>query len=391
MATPYNLPTVQDLAEIAEQELRGALDPQGTGVVDLADGARNTALVSLQVGMAARVVRYAADREAGSRASTAEGDDLDVVGRDFYGEPRKPDARATGFRKLLRGAGRPATTIPKGSRFAVPASGAIPAVMFQAAVTVPVLVNETTVDVPVVAVDAGEAGNITDPAALTQIVDALPDTGWAVTTPTVGTVFGGGAEVESDAIYRARLLRLGTEDQEQRGTELAILAGALRVPGVRYATVLEPGNGTVVVFLGDAGYKLTPVMQRAVQAELRGWRCFGVPADLRPLSVVDVPVVGTIYMSRGLDNYDTDAILAAAIQNVVTYFEGRAQPDEYFGDMIQAALAQAHPEVQRATVSAPFSDVVRSDPEAYGGFATLTTYRTSASQIRITISGPYLI
>ena len=289
MATD-DLPSAQELAEIAEEELRLALDPHGTGAVDLHDGSRNTALVSMQVGLGLRVVRYAAERDAAARASTSNGDDLDGVGRDDYGEERKPEAFATGAVRLVRGSGRPSTAIPVGSRFAVPATTSTPAVVYRAAATLPVLANETTVHVPLVAVEAGEAANLEDPAAVTQIVDPLPDAAWAITTPTAGTVFGGGATAENDDVYRARLLQIGTEDNDQRGTRRAVLAGALRVPGVRYVVAVEPRNGTVALFVGDANYTLTTAMREAIETELLEWRCFGVPVELRTFTVVDVKI-----------------------------------------------------------------------------------------------------
>jgi hypothetical protein len=253
---------------------------------------------------------------------------------------------------------------------------------------VAVLVNETTVNVPLEAVDVGEAGNITDPTTVTQILDPLPDAAWAVTTPAAGTVFGGGAEVESDAVYRARLLQIGTEDNDQRGTLRAILAGVLRVPGVRYATVVEPLNGTVVAFLGDAGYALPLALQQAVRTELLDWRCFGPPLDLRPLTPVSVQVTATIYMARTLENYDAAAITAAAETLVLAYMAARPHPDEYFVEMLAGAIAQAHPEVQHVVLTDPAVSALRPADGTYGSATTINHYRVDAGKLRLTLAPP---
>lgn len=388
MADNTNLPTVAELAEIAQEELRLALDPLGTGAVDLHDGSRATALVSLQVGLASRAVRYAADREAAARASTAAGDDLDIVARDFYGEARKPEAFATGVIRLLRGVGLPATTIPQGSRFAVPATGSTPAVVYGATATTAVLLGETTADVALTAVEPGEAGNIENPATVTQIVDVLPDTTWAVTAPPPGVMFGGGALAESDDVLRARLLQIGTEDSDQRGTQRAILTGCLRVPGVRWVTVVEPLNGTVVAYVGDAGFGLPDALREAVRVELLNWRCLGVPVNLRPFTVSNVNVDAVIYMARALDNYDQGAIRAAAAREVLVYFNGRPNPDEYFREMISAAVARSHPEVQHVVLNAPGLDVLRPPAAGYSALSTIFRYRVRASDMRFTLSAP---
>lgn len=386
----YTLPSVPELAEIAEQELRLALDPSGTGVVDLHDGSRNTALVSMMVYLAHRAVRYASDREAAARASTAELDDLDTVGRDFYGEPRKEPAKAAGYRLLQRPGGRPATVIPAGSRFAMPATPTSPAVVFEAARTVNVLLSETTALVPIVAVAEGEAGNLNGlgPNAITQIVDSLPDTAWTLPSMVANLELGGGAEEESDAIYRARLLTLGSEDQVEKGTQRAVLGGVLRVSGVRYATVVEPFTGNIVAFVGDAGYVLTDVMRAAIQAELLNWRCFGVPLDLRPLHPVDLVIDATVYMSRALSNYDTDAIRTAAERMVGIYLDGRPHVDEYFREMIAGCIGQAHAEVQHVVLSSPVSDVARPADGTYASALDITHYRLAPGTLRLRFLPP---
>lgn len=384
------LPTVDELAERAEQTVRLALDAPGRGDVDLHDGSRLTALVSMQVGLASRVGRYSGDRVAAARLGTATGDDLDeIVADDFGAEGLRKDAvAATGVVRLARSPGRPATTIPQGSRFAVPASQSSPAVVFRTTRTVPVLLNETTVDLDVTAVEAGTAGNIADPAAVTQVLDVLPDTTWACVTPPAGTVFGGGDEREEDDTYRARLAVASPEQVREKGTLAAVTFGALKVPGVRFVQAVEPLDGTILLFVGDASYALPAALRAAVATELLRWRCLGVPVGLRPYTVVDVPVVATIYMARDLTAYSLDTLRESAVVNVLGYFSNRVNADEYFIDMIRSACARVHPEVQHVAVSAPATDQQRPAASSYVGLSTINRYRVTRDNVRVTFSNP---
>lgn len=387
------IPSIGELAERAEQELRLSLDPLGEGDVDLHDGSRMTALVSMQVGLASRVTRYAGDRIAAARVSTATGDDLDEVGVDALGAvgARKEAVAATGSVRLLRPGGRPATTIPQGTRFAVPAKGTAPAVVFRASRTVAVLPGETTADVPLEAEEAGTAGNITDPASVTQVLDALPDTAWTITAPPAGTVFGGGDDRETDAAYKARLSIAGVDEARHRGTRAAIMLGALSVAGVRYVQAVEPLNGTVALYVGDPSYALPAALRDRVAAALRGWRCLGVPVDIRPFTVVDVPVTVFVYMSRPLTEYDTETLRVAAVNAVIAYFDNRVSADEYFQDMIAAAVASVHPEVQHVVVTNPGTSQTRPDDTAYASLTTINRYRVQRSSIRVTFSNPLTV
>lgn len=381
-----NLPTPAELATIAERELRLALDPQGTGRVDLHDGSRLTAFVSMQTALGLRVVRYVASRDAAARASTATGDDLDVVAHDDYGETRKTASAATGKVRLTRAGGGLATSVPRGSRFAVPATGSSPAVIFAAAVTVAVLAGETAVVIPLVATETGEAGNLTDPAAVTQIMDSLPDAGWSVGTPEVGTVFGGGLAAEDDDVLRARLLAIAPVDEQ--GTRLAILAAALRVSGARWAVAVEPYNGTVALYVGDANYVLTDAMAAAIRAELLGYRCFGVAVDLRTFNPVAVQVTATVHMSQSLDHYDLDAIARDGEALVLAYFAARPRPDEFFREMVSAAISKAHPEVQHVVLASPVADAVRPADTGYDVIVSLDRYRVLPGTVRLTFAPP---
>lgn len=391
MADTEDLPTLDEVVELAQDELRLAVDPQGRTTVNLTDGSRNTALVSMQTGLAMRVVRYAADREAASRASTAEEDDLDTVARDFYGEERKEEAFARGAIRLQRGAGRPAGTIPRGTRFAVPAAGASAAVVFEARETVAVASGDTEAVVPLRAIESGASGNLSDPNLITQILDTLPDTTWEIGAWSDPDGFAGGDERESDATLRARLLQIGTEDNDQRGTYAAIVAGALRVRGVRYAVAVEPRNGTVVLFVGDAGYALNEALAQDVRTELLNWRCFGVAVDLRPFTVSDVAISATVHMARGLENYDLATIAAQAEANLLAYFDARPYPDEYYLDRIQGALGDAHEEVQHVALLAPLADVQRPADTTYASTVTLTRYRVLPGTLQLTFAAPLTV
>jgi uncharacterized phage protein gp47/JayE len=129
---------------------RAALDPGGTGAVNLAPGSRNDVAVSALNALTTRVTGYVADRVAAGRVHSATGEDLDILAQDFYQETRKPARTATGMIQLTR-TGTGATTIPLGTRFAVPASSTAAAIVFQASQDVAVPSGQTTAQVPLVA------------------------------------------------------------------------------------------------------------------------------------------------------------------------------------------------------------------------------------------------
>jgi uncharacterized phage protein gp47/JayE len=392
-----DLPRPDEFARIAQGVYRTALDPGGTGAVNLRSGSRNDALVSLFTALSIRLAAYAADRASGAHLSSAEDEDLDVLGRDLFQEERKEAIGAVGTVYLKR-TGVSATSIPKGSRVGVPAAPGQPAVQFQATDEVTAFVVDgplVKARIAVQAVQPGIIGNVTL-AAITAILDPLPDTGWSLYVPSGGDVIvdgavdviGGGAEREDNDTYRARLRQLATDASRQRGTRAAILKGALRVAGVGFATVVEPQDGTVVVYVGDAAFALPSALKSAVETELLDWRAFGVPALVRRYNAVDVTITGTLYMARAIANYDRGALKAAAIARVLEYFDNRPNPDEYFVNRIESAILRAHDEAQDVVLTLPAASVLRPLDSGYGAITALNRYRLTSANINLTIAGP---
>lgn len=399
MAT--ELATPAELAALAQQKLRSLVDPGGTGAVDLSPGSRNDIMVSICVALATRVFQYTADRLTARSLATATGEDLDALVQDVYQDVRKGANAATTTIYLQR-VGTAATVVPFGSRFDVPATSTQQGVSFTVSADVPVALN-AGVSVPVaVQVQCAQTGTIGNVAtsAITAIRDPLPDTSWTVAAVPAGAAAfaAGGSAAESDDDFRARIQRSAFDDSKQRGTRAAIETGALRVPGIASVTAVEPNDGTVLVFCGDVGYNLSSSLQSGVQVELENWRAFGIPAIVRPYTLVTVSISAVVYMQRGLSNYDVTTMQSTAVAAVKAYFAQRKRPDEFFGSAIASALSTTSDEVQQvllvsvSTSSSPAPDatgsVKRVADTAYGALTSMVRYVVTSTSVQVTIAPP---
>lgn len=399
MATEIATPA--ELAALAQQKLRSLLDPAGTGAVDLSPGSRNDLMVSVCVALATRVFQYAADRLTARSLATATSEDLDALVQDVYQDTRKAASSATGTVYLSR-VNTAQTVIPAGSRFAVPATSTQPGISFAAVADVPVALNagvSSPVAVAVQCAQTGTEGNVAI-SSISAIQDPLPDTSWSVAAVPAGgfTFTAGGAAQESDDEFRARVQRSAFDASKQRGVRQAIETGALTVPGVASVTTVEPNDGTVLVYCGDVGYNLSSAMQSAVQVELEDWRALGIPAIVRPYTLVTVTISATIYMQRALSNYDVSTLQSSAVSAVISYFAQRRRPDEFFGSAITAALAAVNDEVQQvvlnsvSTSSGPVPDltgsVKRVTDTSYGSVLSMVRYVVSSTSVNVTVAPP---
>jgi hypothetical protein len=108
-----DLPTPAELAERGRGVYRTAIDPNGTGAVNLHAGSRNDAMLSVFTGVGARLLAYAVARFSAARLATAVDDDLDVIGQDLFGLPRKQASAAVGSVYLQRGSGGDPSSSPR--------------------------------------------------------------------------------------------------------------------------------------------------------------------------------------------------------------------------------------------------------------------------------------
>lgn len=382
------IPTRAELIALAEAEIRRKLDPSGTGKVNLRAGSRNSVMVSVSTLLALRLGSAVADRVAARSPANAKGDDLTDIGRDIFFAAKRDARAATGRAYFTRSGTLPSTSLPKGTRVATKQAGTTPPVTFELTETVSVLAGATTANAAIQCQQTGEIGNV-DLANITEILDPLPDTAWSLTVPGSPEDLGGGSSEETDEEFSSRLLQMSNIDAQQAGTLRAINTGAGNVPGVKYWTAVEPTDGTVLLYIGDASYSLPVALQNEIQTELENWRCFGVPVVLRRYNAQTVQVTGTLYMQRGLKSYAQDTIVSAAIDAVKKYFAtGRTQPDEYFVNKIEAAIESVHPETQTAVLSLPSADVKRPTDSGYGTVTALNRYIVDDSSINISIAGP---
>lgn len=390
-----DVPTPAELAKVAQQAFAIALDPNGTGAVNLNPGSRNDTMISVVTAVGHRVARYTSNRLAASNVSSATVDDLGILGETLYSLPRKGDVAAVGTVYLQR-TGTGQTSIPLGSRVGVPSGPGRPTVTFSATSLVSVATGVLKVAVPVQCTVTGTAGNVSL-ADVTSIIDQLPDTSWSLYVPVFGDpilgggtvdAIGGGAPAEDDDTYRARLKQSSIDDSNQRGTKTAILASILSTPGIAYCTVVEPFDGTLIAYVGDLAYSLPNALKSVISTNLLEWRTYGIPVLLRPYNAQKVTVVSTIYMSRPTANYDLNAIQVAARAALTAYFQNRPQPDEYFINAIEAALFKAHPEVQDVVVTSPATDQLRPADTGYGSISALNRYYLTDASVSLNVQPP---
>jgi uncharacterized phage protein gp47/JayE len=392
MASPTP-PTQQDISRACEEALRTALDPAGTGGTNLQPGSDNAVLVSVVTQGTGKVVEYVSGRVAARDIDNAADSDLDDIARDIYKDGRKEPAKAVGTIYLQR-SNTAATSIPIGRQFGVQATDTQAGVQFAATATLAVALNQLKVAVPVECTRAGEIGNVAL-ADVDQILDALPDSTWSVYVPSPGDpvlaggavdIIGGGADRESDPILKARLKQISTDAEP--GTPPGVLKGALQVPGVQYVDVVEPFDGTMVVYAGDAGSQLPSALRARIATALEAWRAFGSPLILRAYNVVTVPVAVDMYMATPLKNYDQGQLVTDAKSRVKIYFGTRPRSDEYYLNAIEGAIFKSNEDVQQAVLSSPATSQQRPSDSSYGAITALNRYVVDDTSIFIALHDP---
>ena len=274
---------------------------------------------------------------------TCEAEYLDRRG-SIINFPRTPSARASGSAIFSGTDGTPvdAGTIflrADGVRYITVDSG---------------MVSGGVVTVVAEAETPGAAGNFS--GGTCALLSAVP--GLNSTVTLVGDGFTGGADIETDDAYRARLLaRL--RNPPAGGAKHDYEAWALSVPGVTRVWVypLEMGLGTVVVrFVRDNDASLIPDGSEvaAVQAYIDTVR--PITADVTVVAPVAVPLNFTI---SGL-NPNTPEVKAAIQSELADLLAREAEPGATIPlSHIRAAISGALNEFDHTLVS-PSADVTHT-------------------------------
>lgn len=299
--------------------------------------------------MADLIVGWAAVRIAALFYDGAEGDDLSLVGRDRTGQERFAASAAIGQVTFARAAGV-SGTIPAGTRVATVVADDGSFVTVTTNVDVIWLIGDTARTVAATATVAGAAGNV-GIGGLSRILDALFASGFSVTN---ADAFAGGNEEETDAEYRQRLRTFN--QTLRRGTLKAIEFGALQVPQIKRATVVETTVAVVTVYVTDGAGGSNPAMVAAGQAEIENWRAGGVAVTVTGGAIFTQPITLSLAVRTGVNV----AGLVTRVQQAVTSAVNALRIGEtLYRDLIQSAARAVDPgSIVSVSVAVPAADIV---------------------------------
>lgn len=278
---------------------------------DILNGASNTAVQEL--------MRILLDRYKLTLLNGAEGDDLEYLAVDHYGDKfARPDATKSlavvQFSRPNTNAGN--VNIPIGTivKTAPDANGE--SQRFE--VIFGVTLTGTTINASVRNLVAGPLGDV-GAGTITQIETALTDPSIIVTNLLASS---GGSPEEDDATYRETIRRLL---QSLKGaTATALKAVAEEVPGVELATIIEfvqtviewneatempVGNAFKIarakIYIADANGAANQALIDTVDAELENFRACGVFIDVVGAIAFSLNWSATIQLNAAGPNYAT--------------------------------------------------------------------------------------
>ena len=296
-----------------------------------------------------------------------------------YGLTRKPAVKAEGTviysRKTAKDTNVP---IPEGSIVTTPKDQSGTEYRYFTTLEVVLLAGELSVEVPVIAENAGNAynvgsGSISKMKTFITGIDAVTNPeDWLTTV---------GVDEESDAALRQRCF-LAWEELSQGGTAAAYVSWALSVAGVKSAIVddtLPRGEGTVDVYImGEAGVP-DPALIEAVQEVVDSNRPITADALVFSPEVVTIPVTLGVTPRIG---YDIAAMETEIRRRLSVFFSDIEDPELAITplgvgkDVVVAqivGLVMAVPGVYSLQVQEPGADV-NIDPNQFPeqGLVTIT-------------------
>lgn len=203
-------------------------------LTDFSEGSINDILAGSSSTLAQEVTRILLDRFKTTFFSSAEGDDLEFLATDHFGDKfARPEAtKSVGIVEFSRpNADAGNVTIPAGTivKTAQDANGETK--RFRTILTV--TMTGLTINASIEALEAGPESDVAA-NSITEIESALTDPTITVDNPDETT---GGDPEQSDADYRVTIINL--IEQLKGATKAAIIAGAENVAGVEAVAAIE--------------------------------------------------------------------------------------------------------------------------------------------------------
>lgn len=279
---------------------------------------------------------------------TAIGPALDRLAQDRLNLSRKPAASAVATLTWTRVAAG-SYTIPLGTTF----SASVDGVVYEFVSTSAVLVQAATVtvNVPVRAVATGSDYNV--PAGtITRVVSLVGADPTA--TVTNAQVAAGGAPVESDEVFRARIQQLFFS--VRRATVGALRFASLSVPGVAFATVVEDFVTNIVyVYVGDPDAQGNDALVSLVAEELENWRAAGIRVIVLASAAENTALTLEIIIPTGADTTQITNDVRTAIEALgMTLSAGQRA----YMTQIECTAFDSNNLVKSANVTTPTGDYI---------------------------------
>ena len=294
--------------------------------IDVIGGTVSTAIDEIQ--------SIAIDRFKKTFFSTAEGDDLEYLAKDHFGDSfaRPAASKASGvvtFSRANTNAGN--VTILAGTVVKTPSNAAGSSQRFSVISTV--VMTGLTINASVQAVVAGTNGNVQE-NTITQIETTLTDSSITVTNLAD---FVGGAEQEDDSSYRETIRQL---IQSLTGaTAASVKAKALTVSGVEQATCVEelkyvkewdiPSSSTngsyfaipfTKLYIADSNGTASDALIASVLSAIDSTRSVGVRIEVIGAVAITINWSASLTLNPAGENYATLQSDTTMVTDVMTKY-----------------------------------------------------------------------
>lgn len=342
-------PSILDLIDIASKAISG----QGDKNADFVRGSDYESLIGPPAVIWTREERRDEDLFNATRFHTAQGEDLTSLVRDRYGVERFLDTNGTGTAIISRPTGGSSGTVWAGTRITIfggsPKTYRTTSDKFVSSESTSALLN-------IEALVPGPGTGATTTSDL-RLDDSLWDPTW-----TVGSLEcsdGESFEPASSLIARVREGRTNQRvGQEQAIKDACKAVGAANVQVFRsnYGGDALDG-GLNVVYVGNLGWQGSPSLVKACFLALRSVRVLGDHIQVLPMARVTLNPVIDVYLATAPALNDIERLYQIHREAVIEYLGGVSGGFSFTKIGILSSLIKPTPEVQRATVVTPASDV----------------------------------